>query len=60
MPPQIRTHALQMLNRKDQDLKSIIQTLHIYHDNVGEPEDHDSDEPTQKQILGSLIEALES
>ncbi|KAJ3565731.1 hypothetical protein NP233_g7450 [Leucocoprinus birnbaumii] len=56
----IRTHALQMLNRKDQDLKSIIQTLHIYHDNVGEPEDHDSDEPTQKQILGSLIEALES
>lgn len=49
-----------MLNRKDQTLKNIIETLRIYHDNVGESDAQDNDEPTQKQILGDLIEALDS
>lgn len=49
-----------MLNRKNQNLKDIIQTLRIYHDNVGEPEVQDDDAPSQKQILSSLIEVLDS
>ncbi|KAL9712906.1 hypothetical protein Ac2012v2_004146 [Leucoagaricus gongylophorus] len=56
----IRTHTLQMLNRKDQDLRSIVQTLQIYHDNAEERGDHDNEEPMQKQILSNLIEALGS
>ncbi len=49
-----------MLNRKDQDLRSIVQTLQIYHDNAEERGDHDNEEPMQKQILSNLIEALGS
>jgi beta-catenin-like protein 1 len=57
---QIRAHALQMLNRKDQNLKNIVETLRIYHDNVGEQDAQDNDELTQKHILGGLIDALDS
>jgi len=57
---QIRTHAVQMLNRKDQGLRSIVQTLQIYHDNAEEQGDPANEEPIQKQILSSLIEALDS
>lgn len=49
-----------MLNRKDQDLKNIIQTLQIYHDNVGEVDVQDDNIPSQKHILSELIEALGS
>ncbi|KXN89625.1 Beta-catenin-like protein 1, partial [Leucoagaricus sp. SymC.cos] len=56
----IRVHALHMLNRKDQNLKNIVETLRIYHENVGEPDAQGSDKPTQKQILSSLIGALDS
>jgi hypothetical protein len=49
-----------MLNRKNQNLWSIVETLRIYHDNVGEPDVQTDDTPTQKQILGALIEALDS
>jgi len=49
-----------MLNRKDQGLRSIVQTLQIYHDNAEEQGDPSNEEPIQKQILSSLIEALNS
>jgi len=49
-----------MLNRKDQGLQSIVQTLQIYHDNAIEHDDPTNEEPLQKQILSSLIEALDS
>ncbi|KAF9453073.1 DUF1716-domain-containing protein [Macrolepiota fuliginosa MF-IS2] len=56
----IQMHALQMLNRKNQSLKDIVQTLRIYRDNVGELGSQDDHAPSQKQILSGLIEALDS
>lgn len=49
-----------MLHRRSQNLKDIIDTLRIYQDNVGESEIQNDDIPSQKQILGSLIQALDS
>ncbi|KAF8076448.1 Catenin-beta-like protein [Lyophyllum atratum] len=60
----IRTHALQMLARKNQSLKDIVQTLRMYHENVDdapEPSSTDSDHaPSQKEILEGLIVALDT
>ncbi|KAJ4001132.1 Catenin-beta-like protein [Lentinula boryana] len=53
----IRSHLLQMLNRKNQSLKDMVQTLRIYHDNVGE--DPNAVDASQKEILRELIHALE-
>lgn len=58
-PAQIQAHALQMLHRRNQSLKDIVHTLRIYQDNVGESEIQNDDIPSQKQILGSLIQALD-
>ncbi|KAJ3736307.1 Catenin-beta-like protein [Lentinula guzmanii] len=53
----IRSHLIQMLNRKNQSLKDMVQTLRIYHDNVGE--DPNAVDASQKEILRELIHALE-
>ncbi|KAF9075754.1 DUF1716-domain-containing protein [Rhodocollybia butyracea] len=56
----IRSHLLQMLNRKNQSLQDIVKTLRIYHNNVNVGEELDSDDaPSQKDILQGLIGALE-
>ncbi|KAF8914668.1 DUF1716-domain-containing protein [Mucidula mucida] len=57
----IRTHALQMLNRKNQTLQDIVSTLQLYHDNVddAEPSNDDSEQGLpRKAILEGLIGAL--
>lgn len=53
-----------MLDRKNQSLRDIIQTLRIYHSNVDDPvETAASDDPdrppSQKEILEGLISALD-
>jgi beta-catenin-like protein 1 len=55
---QVRTHAMQMLNRKDQGLKDIVHTLQIHYDNMEEPASRDADSPSQKDILSELIKSL--
>ncbi|KAG5634475.1 hypothetical protein H0H81_001811 [Sphagnurus paluster] len=61
----IRTHALQMLNRKNQSLTDIINTLRIFHDNVDDADEdllssNDEQSPSQKDILKGLISALDT
>ncbi|KAG6828403.1 hypothetical protein H0H92_008145 [Tricholoma furcatifolium] len=62
----IRTHALQMLQRQNQSLKNIVQTLRIFHENVDDPiQPPPTDEvgdhsPSQKEILEGLIAALDT
>ncbi|KAG5649019.1 hypothetical protein DXG03_000368 [Asterophora parasitica] len=61
----IRTHALQMLDRKNQSLKDILNTLRIFHENVDDaPEALSSSDsehaPSQKEILEGLISALDT
>ncbi|KAK0453697.1 Catenin-beta-like protein [Armillaria borealis] len=57
----IRTHALQMLARRNQSLENIVETLRLYHDNVdnesGEPSEDQG--PSRKEILEGLIGALD-
>ncbi|KAK1236628.1 hypothetical protein PQX77_000180 [Marasmius sp. AFHP31] len=53
----IRTHLLQMMGRKNQSLRDIVETLRVYQENVDEEESADG--PSQKIILQSLIEALD-
>ncbi|KAJ3924055.1 Catenin-beta-like protein [Lentinula edodes] len=57
----IRLHLSQMLSRKNQSLKDVVQTLRIYHDNVGEDSNstYDAGSTSQKAILQGLILALE-
>lgn len=55
---QIRTHTLQMLNRKNQSLKDIVKTLEVYHDNVDDDTDAVGEELTRKEILQGLISSL--
>jgi beta-catenin-like protein 1 len=58
---QIRTHALQMLDRKNQSLHDIVQTLRIFHANVDDiSQEESSDAPSQKEILQGLIAALDT
>ncbi|KAF8897577.1 Catenin-beta-like protein [Infundibulicybe gibba] len=56
---QIRTHVLQMLDRKNQSLKDIIQSLQIYHDNVDDVpmtgNEMDDDSPRKKIFCGVLL-----
>ncbi|GLB33859.1 putative DUF1716-domain-containing protein [Lyophyllum shimeji] len=60
----IRTHALQMLDRKNQSLKDIVRTLRIFHENVDDAPDVPSTtsdhSPSQKEILEGLISALDT
>lgn len=64
---QIRAHAKQMLDRRSKSFKDIVATLKVYRDNITEEtpasdaKDVDGQEaaPTQKEILGHLIEFLE-
>ncbi|KAG7449155.1 DUF1716-domain-containing protein [Guyanagaster necrorhizus] len=58
----IRTHALQMLARKNQGLENIVETLRLYHDNVdnGQGESDEDQGPSRKEILEGLIGALDS
>ncbi|ESK96043.1 duf1716 domain protein [Moniliophthora roreri MCA 2997] len=56
----IRTHLLQMMDRRNQSLRDIVETLRIYHDNVDEDENAKEDGvPSQKDILRNLVEALD-
>ncbi|KAJ4498699.1 Catenin-beta-like protein [Lentinula lateritia] len=57
----IQLHLSQMLSRKNQSLKDVVQTLRIYHDNVGEDSNNTDDarSTSQKAILQGLILALE-
>ncbi|KAF5344112.1 hypothetical protein D9758_008904 [Tetrapyrgos nigripes] len=53
----IRSHLLQMLNRKNQSLKDVVKTLRISHENA---DDESKDgELSQKVILEGLIGALD-
>ncbi|KAF9268022.1 DUF1716-domain-containing protein [Marasmius fiardii PR-910] len=52
----IRTHLLQMMDRKNQSLHDIVETLKMYMENVDEEESGEG--PSQKVILQSLIAAL--
>ncbi|KAF9009026.1 Catenin-beta-like protein [Cyathus striatus] len=54
----IRFHVLQMLNRKNQGLLDIVDTLKLYYDNVGDGTE-DIEGSSQKDILGGLISALD-
>jgi len=54
----IRAHSLRMLDRGNQTLQDILQTLRIYHDHI---DDDDGGEATISQnVLDSLISALDS
>ncbi|KAF9467238.1 Catenin-beta-like protein [Collybia nuda] len=56
----IRTHALQMLDRKNQSLNDIVQTLQIFYANVDDiSQSGVQDVPSQKEILHGLITALD-
>jgi len=59
---QIRQHALRMLDRRNQGLKDILQTLQLYYEHVDEDDNNmkTDNEPTisQKEILQGLISAL--
>jgi len=55
----IRAHSLRMLDRRNQTLQDILQTLRIYHDHI---DNNDGGEATvsQKNVLDGLISALDS
>ncbi|KAK0206610.1 Catenin-beta-like protein [Desarmillaria ectypa] len=57
----IRTHALQMLARKNQGLENIVETLRLYHDNVDNESGESSEDQglSRKEILEGLIGALD-
>jgi beta-catenin-like protein 1 len=57
---QVRNHMLQMMNRKNQSLQDIVETLKIFHLNVDDDAKVDSDggSLSQKMILQGLIESL--
>ena len=62
--PQIRTHALKILGRKNQNLTDIVRTLQIYHDNIddesaGNAVDTQESAPL-REILQNLINALDT
>lgn len=58
---QIRTHALRMLDRNNQSLKDILQTLQLYQEHVDDGEDSRTEAPiSRKEILQGLISALHS
>lgn len=54
----ISAHALRMLDRGNQSLNDILQTLRIYHAHIGE--DDGGSTIAQKNILEGLISALDS
>ncbi|KAF8655282.1 hypothetical protein AX16_003181 [Volvariella volvacea WC 439] len=57
----VRTHALQMLSRRNQGIRDIIDTLQIYHENVDEDsalQEEEDRPPSQKEILQGLVTAL--
>lgn len=61
----IRTHALQMLNRKSQSLEDVIRTLRVFHDNIDIAADAPTSDdahgsPLQKEVLEGLIAALDT
>ncbi|RDB22492.1 Beta-catenin-like protein 1 [Hypsizygus marmoreus] len=61
----IRNHALQMLDRKNQSLQDIVQTLKVFRSNVDEATeptevDDSNRSPSQKDILEGLIAALDT
>jgi len=60
---QIRSHLLQMLDRKNQSLKDIIITLQEQRDNADEDErvgeDSEDQPPSQREILQGLIVYLD-
>ncbi|KAI9467002.1 DUF1716-domain-containing protein [Lactarius psammicola] len=56
----IRTHAFQMLNRRNMSFKDIVSTLRIFRDNIDDGEANDSDGISQREILQHLIAFLES
>lgn len=56
---QIRTHLLQMLNRKNQGLDDIVSSLKQYRDNLDDNSEAGLPQgPSQKEILQGLIGAL--
>ncbi|KAF8261390.1 Catenin-beta-like protein [Lactarius quietus] len=56
----IRTHALQMLNRRNVSFKDVVSTLRIFSDNIDDGEANDSDGISQREILQNLMIFLES
>ncbi|KAH9482695.1 Beta-catenin-like protein 1 [Psilocybe cubensis] len=57
----IRTHALRMLDRNNQSLKNILQTLEIYEDHMDDDEVNQTEgSVSRKEILQGLISALHS
>jgi len=56
----IRTHALQMLNRRNVSFKDVVSTLRIFSDNIDDGEVINSDGISQREILQHLIAFLES
>lgn len=61
---QIRSHLVQMLERKSKSLQDIVRTLEVYRDNVEEDTNSytlsDAERPpSQKEILQYLINFLE-
>ncbi|KAF8621646.1 hypothetical protein AX15_007664 [Amanita polypyramis BW_CC] len=59
----IRTHALKILGRKNQNLNDIIRTLQIYHDNIDDESAANAVDTQEsaplKRILQNLINALD-
>ncbi|KAH9045421.1 DUF1716-domain-containing protein [Lactarius pseudohatsudake] len=56
----IRTHALQMLNRRNMSFKDVVSTLQIFSDNIDDGEGNNSDGISQREILQHLMAFLES
>ncbi|KAH9077192.1 DUF1716-domain-containing protein [Lactarius deliciosus] len=56
----IRTHALQMLNRRNMSFKDVVSTLQIFSDNIDDGEGNESDGISQREILHHLMAFLES
>ncbi|KAF8974523.1 DUF1716-domain-containing protein [Flammula alnicola] len=58
----IRNHALRMLDRRNQSLEDILQTLRLYHDHVDDDYATSGTEATtsQRTILQALISSLDA
>ncbi|KAI9448047.1 DUF1716-domain-containing protein [Lactarius indigo] len=56
----IRTHALQMLNRRNISFKDVVSILRVFSDNMDDGEGNDSDSISQREILQHLMAFLES
>jgi len=60
----VLTHATTMLERKNQSINNIVDTLKVYHDSIDGPTEEDAssrgDALSQKEILRALIGFLDS